>query len=246
MKVANPWWRGAGLALMPATDTADAQHEGKRGLSPIILGGAGDDLIDGDYGDDTLIGGAGADSYVFGWEAVNYWRENGTDTIVEAPGETSTLRLQRGMSLDLFRAERMNDDLRFKVRGAEHSVVIKDYFSGNQQWSIQSADGSVTSMSDFLARPDADSGDPLRQAWNDFAFAARWEWFRGHERPGDDWEMLADGRYYRSSASVDIGVKVMRDLAGDWQRRIMQESRRWQDGEQRLSAANDKAWRTAA
>ncbi len=203
-----------GLDLTSLRGTAGADGLIGTGFAETIMGLAGDDVIDGSYGDDILIGGAGEDSYVFGWESLSYWGENGTDTIIEANGESSTLLLQRGMSLDLFRAERLNDDLRFRVRGGEHSVLIKDYFSGNQQWSIQAHDGSVTSMGDFLARPGPDGNDLLREAWNDFNSAARWEWNSWHERPGNNWELLADGRYRRVELRANIGASVS-GVSGD-------------------------------
>jgi hypothetical protein len=55
MNVENPWWHGAGLALMLATSATYALQDGKRGLSPI---GAMGTLRHWERGDHTPRGTA--------------------------------------------------------------------------------------------------------------------------------------------------------------------------------------------
>ena len=162
-----------------------------------ILGLDGDDVIDSGTGDDVLVGGAGHDTYVFGWENTDYWDENGIDTVIEADGETSTIQLQSGMTLDLLRAERIDDDLRFRVRGGEHSLIVKDYFGTGQNWFVKSHDGQVTRMEDFIAQSTATGGSLLSEAWNDYNAATLWNWRERHESGYGDWTLQSDGRYMR-------------------------------------------------
>ncbi|WP_310452484.1 VCBS domain-containing protein [Sulfuritalea sp.] len=202
---------GLSVSAISGTDAADVLA-GTR-FSETILGLGGDDVIDSGTGDDILIGGAGNDTYVFGWENTDYWDENGTDTAIEGEGETSTIQFQRGMTLDLVRAERINDDLRFRVRGGEHSLLVKNYFTTDQQWLIRSFDGQTTNMGDFLTQSGSVTGDMLSQAWNDHNAATLWNWRERHETGSGRWTLLPDGSYSRSSLILGVSASVTQNIS---------------------------------
>lgn len=197
-----------GLTVSAISGTNAANTLAGTQFSETILGLAGADTIDGGYGDDVLIGGAGHDTYVFGWENTDYWDENGIDTVIEVAGESSTIQLQRGMTLDLLRAERINDDLRFRVRGGEHSLVVKDYFSSGQNWFVKSHDGRVTRMEDFIAQSNSTGANLLSQAWSDYNAATQWNWRAYRESGSSGWTPLPDGRYARSSLAAIFTANV--------------------------------------
>ncbi|KGM40739.1 hypothetical protein JY96_13665 [Aquabacterium sp. NJ1] len=119
--------------------------------SELVVGGRGDDQLNGMEGDDTLYGdagrdfmdgGSGADTYLFG-------RGDGQDTIVaysgDAPGIQDTVRLGSGISLaDVDVSTQNGSDLLLKLRGGTDSVTLAGYFSlpFEQRPLIAFADGS--------------------------------------------------------------------------------------------------------
>jgi Ca2+-binding RTX toxin-like protein len=138
-----------------------------------IQGTAGDDTLTGTPGDDTLEGGAGADTYTMSLGM-------GRDTLVDASpsGETSTLQLAEGLSLDGLRARQSGDDLVVDIRGTTDGVVIEDYFAAgaSQTWQIEQAGGTFTAMQDLIDRPDPYAGNVALGAREDFRQALLSAW----------------------------------------------------------------------
>jgi len=180
------------LAVPPIAGTAGNDVLTGTDYADTILGYAGDDRLDGGAGDDTLAGGAGADTYLFA-------ARSGADTVIEQAGETSTIALQTGITLDMLRGEQRGNDLFFHVRGSDEGMLIKDYYTGNQDWRIRDAAGTVTALSSLLAQADTDGSDWLKQNWSDFIVGQKALWQADQTSQGK--QLLDDGRFYTNSSA---------------------------------------------
>ncbi|MGH7603952.1 MAG: calcium-binding protein, partial [Gemmatimonadaceae bacterium] len=138
-----------------------------------IEGTAGDDTLTGTPGNDTIAGGAGADRYAM-------YLGMGRDTLVDdsPSGETGTLALAEGLSLNTLKARQVGDDLAVDIRGTSEGVLIQDYFAPGaaQDWQIAEYGGAVTAMQDLIDRPDPYADDVALGAREDFrqAMLAAW------------------------------------------------------------------------
>jgi trimeric autotransporter adhesin len=121
------------------------------GGEDVLQGGDGADTLQGDGGDDLLDGGAGNDSY-------RMFRSMGRDVVVEAAGQSSSLRLL-GVGIADLAAERRGDDLYVSIRERRDGVLISGYYTGSagsdlgaassQTWQI--LDGTnVVALGDWL------------------------------------------------------------------------------------------------
>ncbi|MDM7943902.1 MAG: calcium-binding protein [Hydrogenophaga sp.] len=116
----------AGVLVLGATDDKASlgkdQHSALGGagndvvqgnhLNNILFGGAGDDQLHGQGADDWLVGGAGNDHLMggAGSDTYRFGRGDGNDTITEdtwTPGETDRIELKAGLSADDVRLQRV-------------------------------------------------------------------------------------------------------------------------------------------
>jgi Ca2+-binding RTX toxin-like protein len=110
-----------------------------------LEGGVGDDELRGGAGDDVLIGGDGNDVYVM---------DTGMDTVRDegGTGETNTVRLARGVTVDDVDAEFDGDNLILNW-GSGNGVTIEGYALNPSVWQFQLASGAPVSVEAFFADP---------------------------------------------------------------------------------------------
>lgn len=203
----------AGISIMPISGTAgDDILRGTR-YEDTLLGFGGDDVLDGGpngapsgylQSNDLLLGGEGHDTYVLGWR-------NARDTVIEEPGETSTIRLVPGMTLDDVAARREGDDLFVHGRRTEHGLLLKNYYVQAHDWHIETALGVSMSMPEFLARPAPTTGDRVRDLWEARKTQFKHEWYAI-----DRGELQEDGTFYQApsdTVSLSFGRTYYN---GDW------------------------------
>ncbi|MGD9685492.1 MAG: putative Ig domain-containing protein [Desulfobacter sp.] len=134
------------------TGSADSDYlEGEDGRNDTLIGGFGDDMLDGYGGDDRLEGGMGNDTYL-------YYRGEGVDTIVDisVPGMENSVELSYGIDPSQLRATIENgtfvlqlgegDALRFE--GYDPRIPGMPTPVGEFRFW----DGTVLSFSDLLAQ----------------------------------------------------------------------------------------------
>ena len=132
--------------------------------SDTLSGGEGDDLLIGGAGDDVLVGGAGVDSYVLVGGI-------GTDLVTDGEdGEVSVLDLA-GLPVDALLLTREGDDLRVGLRGLDDAVVVTEYFTRAQSWTVRGAEGDIE-LEALVATPAPDDGDAIDTLWHDIKYAA--------------------------------------------------------------------------
>jgi Ca2+-binding RTX toxin-like protein len=123
----------------------------------LLQGGRGDDVLDGGSGNDTLDGGSGNNTYLFNrgwgqdrlqamqpqsWEPVHH-------DIVLGDVLAGGIALQRSGS-------GVGNDLLITLRGASDSLTLSDYFMDRNNTSITFADGTVWGVAQIeqaLVRP---------------------------------------------------------------------------------------------
>lgn len=126
----------------------------------VLRGQAGDDFLDGGpiperrmagtpliTGDDVLDGGAGADTYALYWGM-------GEDRIIDSvDGQTNTLMLLEGATLDSVKTIRDGDDLRVVLRGSGGNAMVQGFFTDGSAatWEISSVTDGSRSLHDFYA-----------------------------------------------------------------------------------------------
>jgi len=122
----------------------------------VINGLAGNDSIDGNRFDDVITGGQGRDTLRGdrGSDIYHFNLGDGQDNIrdLAGEGETNSLVLGEGISLENLKFRKRSDGLAISIIGAEDSVLIERYFQqdGAYQLVIQLHDGSVISYADIL------------------------------------------------------------------------------------------------
>ncbi|MDP1537816.1 MAG: putative Ig domain-containing protein [Burkholderiales bacterium] len=151
----------------------------------VLRGQAGDDFLDGGpiperrtpgvrlvTGDDVLEGGAGRDTYAMYWGM-------GSDRIVETvDGQTSTLVLLDGATLDSVKTTRDGDDLLVGMRGSTDGARIQGFFTDDAaaSWQIASAAGGSQSLLDFYAAQIATGSTYAMEAMADYKQQLLGEW----------------------------------------------------------------------
>lgn len=128
-----------------------------------LYGGNGADLLVGNQGNDQLYGGAGIDTYRMG-------RGMGADTIYETGSEGSILQLEKALSITDLVAFKTGDDLHLTIRNTSAGVLIKDYFTGPQNWQVRTDDGIQATLGDLLQ----DLSPPPKPS----TVTARWDAYR--------------------------------------------------------------------
>lgn len=147
--------------------TADADELYGTAGNDVLRGQDGDDYLDGGpiperrmtgtpliTGEDVLDGGTGSDTYALYWGM-------GNDRIIDnGDGQTNTLALLAGATLDSIKTSREGDDLRVALRGGGGSAAVQGFFSdgGAASWEISSAaDGSRSLLDFYIAQSTTDN-----------------------------------------------------------------------------------------
>ena len=151
----------------------------------VLRGHEGDDYLDGGpiperrqsgvtpvTGNDVLEGGGGADTYALYWGM-------GMDRIIDsADGETNTLLLMRGATIDSVKTSRDGDDLLVTMRGSTDGARIEGFFSGGgaASWQIGSATDGNRSLLEFYDAQSMSANSHAVEAMADYKQRLLGEW----------------------------------------------------------------------
>ncbi|MFZ3001422.1 MAG: putative Ig domain-containing protein [Undibacterium umbellatum] len=113
------------------------------GSSKNLIGGKAGDVLQGGSANEVLTGGQGLDTYIFG-------RGAGQDIAIETNGESSLIALKPGVNVSDLALQRMGDNLFIGINGTSDSLVLRDYFKANSQWTVKADQGSSVSLSSLL------------------------------------------------------------------------------------------------
>jgi Ca2+-binding RTX toxin-like protein len=166
----------AGYGLEPARAVLGAAEFGvqAQALSPVLLGGAGNEalragggnsVLSGGGGDDSLAGGDGNDFLAGdagddtidtggGANVIAVNAGGGTDIVQSASGATNTLSLGNGISYDDLSLSKNGNDLIVNA-GADDHLVFKNWYGGKDNVV------NLQVILDATAAFDANSSDPL-------------------------------------------------------------------------------------
>jgi Ca2+-binding RTX toxin-like protein len=179
------------IELLPISGTSGNDVLRGTAFADMLVGLAGDDTLDGGPGNDTLVGGQGSDTYVFAWGT-------GRDTLIERPGETSTILLPYGRDLGDLAWQRVGDDLVLHSRGTKDAFQLKEYYALPHDWQLQTYGGQLQSLADFLALPAQTTGDRVLDLWEERKNAIEGIFYGS--LPGS--AVLEDGRLYLLDMAV--------------------------------------------
>ncbi|HYD55576.1 MAG TPA: hypothetical protein VEB41_01575, partial [Burkholderiales bacterium] len=196
-----PLQGGRGNDVILAGDSGDSLHGGSGNDGLIggqgeddLYGGEGDDALDGGAHYDRLEGGNGRDRYLVTWGM-------GHDTIYESDdGSESVLRLDEGVGFSSLTAERQGDDLTVRFRRSGEGVTIANYYAEDGDWLIETSQGEVQALDDFIANAQPDDVDDVAAAkdlYRDTLAAT----YRAHILH-DGYRLGADGAYHRNETST--------------------------------------------
>jgi|GEM_PF-914767 len=156
----------------------------------IFNSGQGSDTMIGGAGNDTyqLDWSRGRDVSIL--DNTGNWNSYAItpDIVIETGSELNTIRLPMGLDFSGLTFERQGNDLYLAVQGkrnidyvnlsnyagtadsifAPGALLIKDYYSGTQQWQIQTTAGTVMSMADLLQELSQPPIDLVQQAYDDW------------------------------------------------------------------------------
>ena len=173
------------LAVGVLNGTADADELYGTSGNDVLRGHDGDDVLDGGpvpehrvmstrlvTGDDVLEGGAGSDTYALYWSM-------GTDRIIDtADGQTNTLKLLEGATLDSVKTVRNGDDLRVTLRGSTDGARVQGFFAdgGAASWQIASVAEGSQSLFDLYETQSAAGNARAVDAMADYKQRLLGEW----------------------------------------------------------------------
>lgn len=144
-----------------------------------LKGGSGADDLHGGTGNDDLFGGTGNDILdgYDGSDTYHFSRGDGLDTIAEShgmysdvSGDSNTLQLAEGITLDDLTLTRVGEDLRIAINGTSDVLTIKS--QGAIHYGIEQlffADGTVWNRADIAARASYEGTDGAEtvNAWTE-------------------------------------------------------------------------------
>ena len=173
------------LQVSAVEGTADADELYGTAGDDVMRGYAGSDYLDGGpapenrapgapllTGNDRMDGGMGADTYALYWGM-------GADRIIEAvDGQTNTLTLLEGATVESVNASREGDDLLVTLRGSNDGARVEGFFvnGGAASWQIASAaDGSQSLLDWYTAQSTADNAAAIN-AMADYKQRVLAEW----------------------------------------------------------------------
>lgn len=158
-----------------------------------LQGGIGNDLLDGGLGNDELDGGAGQDNYLMTWGM-------GRDTAIDgADGELNTIKLDTGISLADVSAKRLGDDLLVYFKGTNDGVLLNNYYTQSQLWSLTAAEGETTALADLVASSDPNSNQltSVQQLIDSYQTNIKALYYQ--TMGNDGFKLGADGLFYKNT-----------------------------------------------
>ncbi len=184
----------AGLTVVAISGSTGNDHLRGTKFDDTLLGLAGNDTLEGGFGNDILQGGTGDDTYLLQWGG-------GKDTVIEAPGESSTIQLAPAMNFTDLAATRSGDDLFIHASRTDHGLLLKNYYAQPQEWLIRTAAGDTQSLTDFMLQPRPTTGNPVWDLWEERKTQFKSEYYAYTEG-----QLLADGRLYQNYSTVYLNA----------------------------------------
>ena len=120
-----------------------------------MVGGNGDDFLNGGAGDDFIIGGAGNDTYQAsaGYDTYRFGFGDGNDTYVGSEEKgvngTDVIQLEAGVSKESLWFERVGNDLTMRLLGATDTMTFKDWYYSVDPLKRAQADTAQRYVSGF-------------------------------------------------------------------------------------------------
>lgn len=120
-----------------------------------LQGGAGNDLLYGGDGDDILLGGAGDDIIDAGAgnNVVQLSWNSGHDTVINSLGANYKIVLGAGFDTNDLWTQRSGDDLILSIADGGGSLVLQEYFSNPEGWTVASASGEFGVQQIIASQP---------------------------------------------------------------------------------------------
>jgi Ca2+-binding RTX toxin-like protein len=111
-----------------------------------IVGTEQDDILTGTPFDETQMGLGGNDTYSFG-------AGMGRDTWIDTGA--NTIALQTGLAFTDVATSQNGNDLLLTVGSSRDGALIKDYFLGNQDWTLQDSSGATQALAARIIADEA-------------------------------------------------------------------------------------------
>ena len=124
-----------------------------------------------------MVGGTGSDTYALYWGM-------GNDRIIDvADGQTNTLTLLEGATVDSVKTTREGDDLLVTLRGGGGSATVQGFFAngGAATWQIASEVDGSQSLLDFYDAQSAATNAYVVDAKADYKQQLMGEWRAGSQ-----------------------------------------------------------------
>ncbi|MHB0986531.1 MAG: putative Ig domain-containing protein [Sulfuricella sp.] len=151
-----------------------------------IIGTNTTDRINGFDGNDILNGGGGAD-ILQGGDGEDIYRMDygmGRDTLIDTSAEGSVLALGNGITFDDLEARREGDSLSILLRGSSDRVLVKDYYTQPQTWTVRNATGGIETPETLVATTvlaEQNARENLKQS---FLAELKHQWVTGYLQHG--------------------------------------------------------------
>lgn len=123
---------------------------------------AGDDILDGGAGNDFLEGGQGKDTYILKYGM-------GQDTVIDSSQEGNAILLTTGLGFTDIAANRTGNDLYVRIAGLEQGVVVKDYYSNPQSWTVVNEAGDTQDVQEIVYATQLIEQNKVDAMWHDYA-----------------------------------------------------------------------------
>lgn len=178
----------AGLEVAPIEGTASDDVLAGTDYVDVMRGYGGKDVLDGGAGNDTVSGGDGVDTYVlkFGMDK---------DTVIDNSVGGNVIRLAAGLNITDLGAHRNGNDLFVHVGSSEQGVVLKDYYTAPQSWTVQNDAGDAQDIEQVIAATQAAEQDRIGAMWHDYLAEIRFSRVSDYQTQG--YALQADSTLYR-------------------------------------------------
>ncbi|TNC97038.1 MAG: Ig family protein, partial [Rhodocyclaceae bacterium] len=183
----------------------------------ILQGGTGNDRLDGGLGDDLLSGGEGTDTYVFA-------PGSGRDTLVEATGELSALRLGPGATVRTLKPSREGDDLLLALNNGADALRVAGYYAdaeAGSNWQVTTEDGATLAMAEFIELATHEVAS-VAEATAGYRDSVRSDWGRYLAR--QSYAFQTDGSWRYRSSQLDGTPTDVVVSSYDWTTQITFEA----------------------
>jgi Ca2+-binding RTX toxin-like protein len=169
-----------------------------------VIGRGGDDTLDGGSGNDVLRGGEGQDTYILRFNS-------GQDTVFDTSTVGNTIALTSGLDFSQLAANRAGDDLFVHLNGSNTGMLLKEYYSVPQSWTVENEAGDRQNVEQILATSQAPQLNNVNTMWSEYAGKMRASMLSNYEEQG--YTFGTDGKLYLSWNSSDEPITVTENIS---------------------------------